>query len=190
MNDRLSRPRWLGEGLRLINSRPRRFGVELWTIGSRAGRLLGLRDRDGDRDDENDRDRLRRRLSLRVGDLERLGESEYLRLLGAGERDLVLLSESEKLSGEDVLCLLRLPRLWGFLFRPDDRSRFLYRGGDRFTARCRGGLFDIRLSRRVRLLVSLGDRERERLRESTDIDRVGERPRRTSSRPPRRPSGT
>ena len=75
VNDRLSRPRRLGDGLRLISSR--------------AGRLLGLRDLERDREDESDRERLKRRLSLRVGDLERLSESEYLRLLRAGERDLL-----------------------------------------------------------------------------------------------------
>ncbi len=85
MNDRLSRPRRLGDGLRLINSR--------------ACRLLGLRDRDSDRgrdrDDETDRDRLKRRLSLRVGDLERIGELENLRLLRTGERDLLVPPDSE-----------------------------------------------------------------------------------------------
>lgn len=85
VGDRLSLPRRLGEGLRLISSR----------TGLRLG--LRLRDREGDDDGE----RLSRRVSRRGGDLERLGESEYLRLLGAGERDL-LLSDLLRLSGEDV----------------------------------------------------------------------------------------
>jgi hypothetical protein len=68
-------------------------------MSSLAGRRLGvrLRLRLGEREDD-DRDGLRR-LVLRGGDLDRLIELEYLRLLGTGERRLT--SDSEPLSGEE-----------------------------------------------------------------------------------------
>lgn len=67
-------------------------------MSSLAGRRRGvrLRLRLGERDEE-DRAGLRR-LTLRGGDLDRLTELEYLRLLGMGER--LPASDSEPLTGE------------------------------------------------------------------------------------------
>lgn len=171
-------------------SLPCRSSDGLRLMSSRAVFLrLGLRLRLGERERDEERALLDRRwLRRRGGDLERLSESEYLRLLAAGERDR-LTSDPRGLSGDEVFLRRLFLRDIPLVPRSLDLERFRlsrYRGGDlRDGPLRRGGVLESRLL----LPLREADRDRERdseSREPAEGERVGERPR----RPPRRSGGT